>query len=314
MDDRILDIQGLCARDSVEDLLVDVSLHVATGGRTAIVGESGCGKTMTLRSLLHTLPPDVEVCAGRIRFMGEDALALKGEALREKLYMRIGHVGQNTSENLHPLLKVSRQLTDFSPLGRKEALDKATALLESLSIKDPGRVLSSYPGELSGGMRQRVNMAIALMKDAPLLIADEPTSALDAHVRRQVEDLYHALCQREGLSLLLISHDLSFVRRIADRVYVMYAGRVVEEGSVGEVFDEAAHPYTKALASLSGRRSLDRTRDLDEIGGSVPDKGRGDPSCAFASRCPYAAGDCHNALSYRHLGGSHYVRCCHELA
>lgn len=313
MPDNILTIDNLYVEDTSAAILAGVSLCVRKGERVALVGESGCGKTMTLRTLLHMLPEDVRIRSGSILFKGTDVLSLKGRKRRDLLYRQLGFVGQNTSENLHPLLKVGRQLTDFyreiRKCSRAEAMARAEKLLVSLSLDDTSRILSSYPGELSGGMRQRVSIAIALMNETGFLIADEPTSALDAAVRVQIEDLYLKIAQETHMAMLLVSHDLSFVRKLADRVYVMYAGKIVEEGLAGEIFSSPCHPYTKALIALSDISNKSRDEDLDELGGYVPRDGRDDPRCAFLSRCASSCAECTKPLEYRKLSRTHYVRC-----
>ena len=309
----ILTIDDLYVGDRSAAILAGVCLHVKEGERVALVGESGCGKTMTLRTLLHMLPEDVGIRSGSIQFKGTDVLSLNGRKRRDLLYRQLGFVGQNTAENLHPLLKAGRQLTDFyreiHKCSRQEAMSMAEKLLVSLSLDDTSRILSSYPGELSGGMRQRVSIAIALMNGTEFLIADEPTSALDASVREQIEDLYLKIAQKTHMAMLLVSHDLSFVRRLAQRVYVMYAGKIVEEGLAGEIFSSPRHPYTKALIALSDIRNKSRDEDLDELGGYVPREGRDDPRCAFLSRCASSCAGCTKPLEYRKLSGTHYVRC-----
>ena len=194
-------------------------------------------------------------------------------------------------------------------IGRKAAVERAAALLSSLGIEDSKRVLSLYPFQLSGGMKQRVNIASALMDDIELLVADEPTSALDIHIRRQIETLYASLADRDGLSMLIVSHDLGFVRSVADRIYVMYAGRIIEEGMCDEIFSDPVHPYTKSLIALGSMNARDRNLDLPELGysNSVPD--RNSPSCAFLSRCSCRRDSCSCSVEYFRLSETHFVRC-----
>ncbi len=309
----ILSIDSLYVEDKSTVILAGVSLRVREGERVALVGESGCGKTMTLRTLLHILPDDVRIRSGSLLFKGTDVLSLNGRKRRDLLYRQLGFVGQNTSENLHPLLKAGRQLTDFyreiHKCSKKEAMARAEKLLASLALDDTSRILSSCPGELSGGMRQRVGIAIALMNETGFLIADEPTSALDASAREQTEELYLKIAQETHMAMLLVSHDLSFVRRLADRVYVMYAGKIVEEGLADEVFSSPCHPYTKALIALSDIRNKSRDEDLDELGGYVPREGRDGLCCAFFSRCAYSCAGCGKPLEYRKVSATHHVRC-----
>ena len=268
----ILTIDDLYVEDRSAAILAGVCLHVKEGERVALVGESGCGKTMTLRTLLHMLPEDVGIRSGSIQFKGTDVLSLNGRKRRDLLYRQLGFVGQNTAENLHPLLKVGRQLTDFyreiHKCSRQEAMSRAEKLLVSLSLDDTSRILSSYPGELSGGMRQRVSIAIALMNGTEFLIADEPTSAM-----------------------LLVSHDLSFVRRLAQRVYVMYAGKIVEEGLAGEIFSSPRHPYTKALITKAVMRILTNWAAMCRARGVMT------PAVHFSPAVPRAVPDAQSRLS-----------------
>ena len=311
---ELLSFRSLYARDERHTILAGLSLHVGRGETVALVGESGCGKTMSIGSLLDLLPDDVSVTAGSVLFNGHDVLSYSGRERDEKLYSHVGFVPQNTSDSLFPLMTVAKGMTDayirrHPETGRKAALKRAEALLSSLGIDDAGRVLSLYPFQLSGGMKQRINIASALMDDIELLVADEPTSALDIHIRRQIETLYTSLAGRNGLSMLIVSHDLGFVRSIADRIYVMYAGRIVEEGTCREIFSDPIHPYTKSLIALGTMWKRDREHDLPELSGpaSVPD--RESPACAFFPRCPFHCGSCSRAVEYRAISNTHSVRC-----
>ena len=279
-----------------------------------ICGESGCGKTMSIGALLDILPDDVSITAGSIAFDGEDVLSCRGKERKARLYSRIGFVPQNTSDSLYPLMTVSDVMTDaymhnHPDAGRRQARERAAMLLSSLGIEDAGRVLSLYPFQLSGGMKQRINIAAALMDDIDLLVADEPTSALDIHIRRQIEALYASLSGREGLAMLVVSHDLGFVRSIADRVYVMYAGRIIEEGMRDEIFSDPVHPYTKALIELSSMKSRDRAHDLPELGRLASAVDRESPACAFLPRCCCRRESCAVSVGYACLSDTHLVRC-----
>ena len=311
---ELLSFQSLYAEDERHMILSGLSLHVDKGETVAIVGESGCGKTMSIGSLLHLLPDDVKVTGGSILFSGENVLSYKAKEREEKLYSRIGFVPQNTSDSLYPLMKVSKEITDpylhrHPDVSRKEATGRAEKLLLSLGIEEAKRVLLLYPFQLSGGMKQRVNIAAALMDDVDLLVADEPTSALDIHIRRQIEALYKSLASRNGLSMLVVSHDLGFVRSIADRIYVMYAGRIVEEGRCDEIFTNPIHPYTKSLISLGSMRQRDKNHDLPEFRGSSSPLDRSSLSCLFRSRCPFCKESCSEEVKYVPLSDTHFVRC-----
>ena len=311
---ELLSFRSLYARDERHAILAGLSLHVNRGETVAIVGESGCGKTMSIGALLSILPDDVLITSGSIIFDGEDVLKYSGKERMARLYSRIGFVPQNTSDSLYPLMTVSKVMTDayvrsHPDAGRKHAAEKAAILLSSLGIEDAERVLSLYPFQLSGGMKQRINIASALMDDIDLLVADEPTSALDIHIRRQIESLYASLSGREGLAMLVVSHDLSFVRSIADRVYVMYAGRIIEEGLCDEIFSDPAHPYTKALMTLGTMRARDREHDLPEFGRPSSDIDRESPACAFLPRCSCRKDQCAGPVGYACISDTHFVRC-----
>ena len=311
---ELLSFRSLCAEDERHTILAGLTLHVDKGETVAIVGESGCGKTMSIGALFGILPDEVEVTGGSILFDGEDVLAHNGRKRRDRLYRQAGFVPQNTSDSLYPLMTVSRVMTDayvhsHPEIGRKAAVERAASLLSSLGIEDAKRVLSLYPFQLSGGMKQRVNIAAALMDDIELLVADEPTSALDIHIRRQIEALYASLSGREGLAMLVVSHDLGFVRSIADRVYVMYAGRIIEEGLCDEIFSAPAHPYTKALMALGTTEARDREHDLPELGRQASAIDRESPACAFLPRCRCRRDSCAMSVGYACLSDTHFVRC-----
>lgn len=311
---ELLSFRSLYASDERHAILAGLSLHVDRSETVAIVGESGCGKTMSIGALLGILPDDVSITAGSIVFDGEDVLSYSGRERKARLYSRIGFVPQNTSDSLYPLMTVSEVMTDayahsHPDVGRRQAKEKAAMLLSSLGIEDTGRVLSLYPFQLSGGMKQRINIAAALMDDIDLLVADEPTSALDIHIRRQIETLYASLSDREGLSMLVVSHDLGFVHSIADRVYVMYAGRIIEEGKCDEIFSAPVHPYTKTLIELSRMKTMDRAHDLPELGRLASVVDRESPACAFLPRCCCHRESCAVSVEYACLSDTHFVRC-----
>ena len=311
---ELLSFRSLCAEDERHTILAGLSLHVDAGETVALVGESGCGKTMSMSALLGILPDDVEVTGGSIFFEGEDVLAYDGKKRRDRLYRHVGFVPQNTSDSLYPLTTVSKVMTDayvhnHPGIGRKAAVERAAALLSSLGIEDAGRVLSLYPFQLSGGMKQRVNIAAALMDDIKLLVADEPTSALDIHIRRQIEALYASLAGRDRLSMFIISHDLGFVRSVADRVYVMYAGRIIEEGMCDEIFSAPVHPYTQSLIELESMNARDSNQDFPELVSSFSIPDRKSLSCAFLSRCSCRRDSCSCPVEYSRISETHFVRC-----
>ena len=311
---EIVRIDGLSVRDSRRYLLRDISLSLQLGSSLAFIGESGSGKTMTIKSILGILPDDTEVEKGKVTLFQSDMFSISDKEKRRLHCENVGFVPQNTVNYLHPLLKISDQITDgYTRLhgrgSKKEALKIAGTLLESVGITDPERVLSSYPSLLSGGMKQRVNIASALMNHPSLLISDEPTSALDKVVQKQVAELYLDLRKNSLMSLIVVSHDLVFVKKIADRVAVFYAGEIVEVGESDEIFSNPLHPYTKALISLSPSLVRDKSKPLKEIKGYITEKDRRNIGCPFASRCISARKECLESVEVKEISETHFVRC-----
>ena len=257
----ILRARGLVVRDAAGRVLVnDVDLEVRPGERVGVVGESGAGKTLTLRACLGLLPTGLACSADELSLAGCDVGNARPRQLRELLGTRVGFIPQNTMEYLHPLMRVRDQMTDgwrtwHSGATRSQALERAAGLLGHVGIDDPGRVLAARPGELSGGMRQRVNVACALMGEPSLLVADEPTASLDARIARQVIELITRVARERGIAVALVSHNLGMVQAFCDRLLVMRAGRVVEAGPAGRVFSAPSDPYTRTLVAATPRLS-----------------------------------------------------------
>ncbi|MFJ4091677.1 ABC transporter ATP-binding protein [Kitasatospora sp. NPDC089913] len=282
----------------------DVSFDVLPGEAVGLVGESGSGKTLTCRSVLGLPAPGVAVSAGRIVLGGTagngpgspdtDLVGLTDRQWQQVRGTRIGAVFQDPGSYLNPTLTVGRQLGEplrRRGLGRAEARRRAVELFGAVGLHDPERVHDSYPHELSGGMLQRVLIAVAISGDPQLLVADEATTALDTVVQAEVLDLLGVLRDRHGLALLLVSHDLAVVAEVCDRVLVLYAGEVVEEGPTAEVAAAPAHPYTEALLRVAGLGRRDR-RELAVIPGRPPEPGTTGAGCRFAARCEYATAAC----------------------
>ena len=267
-----------------------VSFSIARGETLALVGESGCGKSLTSLALLRLVPPPGQIEDGaRISLDGTDLLALKESEMRAVRGGRIGMVFQDPMTSLNPVFTVGDQVAETIRAHRKatsrEAKDRAIALLGEVGIPDPGLRYSAYPHQLSGGLRQRVMIAIALAADPELLIADEPTTALDVTVQAQILELLATLRRDRGMSVLLITHDLGVVAGRADRVAVMYAGQIVETADTTTLFRAPSHPYTRALFASIPR--LDHAREkLRSIPGSVPQPGAWPAGCRFHPRCP----------------------------
>jgi peptide/nickel transport system ATP-binding protein len=250
-------LSAISLRDGNRPILRRVSLAVDTGEVHGLVGESGAGKSTIAKAILGIIPSQVKVTHGRIGFEGRDLLALSANDLRAVLGRDIALVPQDPSTALNPSRRIDVQMTDGLRLKRglsaKQARLRARALLEEVQIRDPERVLDSYPHQLSGGMRQRVLIAAAFALEPKLVIADEPTTALDVTVQKQILRLIRSLQERHGTSVLFVSHDLGVVAKICDRLTVLYMGKVMEQGSTADVLAAPRHPYTKALLAANPR-------------------------------------------------------------
>jgi oligopeptide/dipeptide ABC transporter ATP-binding protein len=301
----LLDIEGLSVEFGTGPIAfkaVDgVSLDVSPGEIVALVGESGSGKSVTALAVLRLLPrPAARVAAGRIMFDGADLLALGDEEIRHVRGRRIGMVFQEPMTSLNPVLSIGRQLTEgmrlHLGLSAKAAWARAVELLAMVGISDAERRLSQYPHHMSGGMRQRIMIAMAVSCQPQLIIADEPTTALDVTIQAQILELLQDLCRRLGVALIIITHNLGVVARYADRVNVMYAGRIVEHGSAARVYRQPAHPYTAGLLNSVPRLDRPRGTHLDPIPGTPPDPSALASGCAFRPRCGYATRQCADAV------------------
>jgi peptide/nickel transport system ATP-binding protein/oligopeptide transport system ATP-binding protein len=268
-----------------------VSFSVERGETYALVGESGCGKSATALSILRLVEPG-KIAGGRLIFEGRDLLTLAEKDMRKVRGGRIGLVFQEAAAALNPVMRIGAQVTEalriHKRLARREAKDEAVRLLRLVALSDPERQARAYPHELSGGMKQRVMLAIALSCSPSLLIADEPTTALDVTIQAQILALLRRLRRELDLTVLLITHDLGVVAENADRVGVMYAGRLVEEAPVGSLFKEPKHPYTRGLLrSMPGVEGGSHgDRRLYTLPGGVPDPVSPPPGCRFHPRCP----------------------------
>jgi len=292
MAERLLSVEHLT---TVFDLpagpapaVIDVSFHVGKGETLCLVGESGSGKSVTALSILRLVEPPGRIAAGRVVFDGHNLMELDERAMQAVRGAGISLIFQEPMTALNPVFTIGNQIEETLKVhgiarGR-EARDRAIELLGAVSIPEPERRVRDYPHQLSGGLRQRALIAMALACSPPLVIADEPTTALDVTIQAQILELLRDLQKRFGLALLLITHDLGVVAEMADRVAVMYAGRIVEEAPVRELFRNPAHPYTRGLlASIPGGA---RGTKLRAIQGTVPPLGALPPGCAFGPRCP----------------------------
>src|SRR5690348_17974010 len=268
--------------------LRDVSFQIGRRESYGLVGESGSGKSTVALALTRYLPRNGRVTAGRISINGQDPLAMDEHALRELRARTVSMVYQEPGKALNPSIRIGRQVAEVyevAGLDRSAAQDKAEAMLRTVQISDPGRVMGLYPHQISGGMAQRVVISMALAKSPSLLILDEPTTALDATVEAEVLDLVAALRQEFRTSILFISHNLAVIAKMCDRVGVLYAGELVEQGPARQVFDDPRHPYTVGLLRCIPRRGQRKDRDrLDTIPGFLPTPGHHLTGCIFAAR------------------------------
>jgi peptide/nickel transport system ATP-binding protein len=294
-----------------------VNLEVAPGEVLALVGESGCGKSVTALSLLRLVPKPGRIDSGSIRIAGRDVLALPVSELRSVRGREAAMIFQEPMTSLSPVQTVGAQVVEalrlHAPLSQAQARRRAVELFEQVRIPDPDARFDAYPHELSGGLKQRVMISMALALRPKLLIADEPTTALDVTIQAQILELMRDLQRELGTAILLITHDLGVVNELADRIAVMYAGRLVEEGSREQVLGGARHPYTRGL--LRAVPSLGRRGErLAEIPGSVPTPAERPAGCRFSTRCPVALSRCATDPPGDTRVGLGHVARCHVVA
>jgi len=309
-------------RDGIVRAVDGVSFHVMPGETLAIVGESGCGKSVTALSVLRLIPsPPGRIVSGSIRLAGRDLLELGEAEMRDVRGNDISMIFQEPMTSLNPVLTIGRQiaetLTLHQGLDRRAALRRAVEMLRLVHIPEAQRRISQYPHQLSGGMRQRVMIAMALACNPKLLIADEPTTALDVTIQAQILDLMRELKQKIDAAIVLITHDLGVVAEMAQRVVVMYAGRKAEEAPVGALFRRPLHPYTRGLLAsvpkLGASLAEERLPRLAEIAGTVPSLKEEIPGCPFAARCPFATDICIREMpAFEQKEAGHYAACFHS--
>jgi oligopeptide transport system ATP-binding protein len=315
----ILQVKNLTVRFRTERGMVDaldrVSFEVAAGETLAIVGESGSGKSITALSLLQLIPsPPGKIESGEILFDGQDLLKLGPAQMRAIRGNRIAMIFQEPMSSMNPGITVGKQIAEPLHLHRgmpwKAALEKARELLAKVQISDPARRVSAYPHEFSGGMRQRAAIAMAVACEPQLIIADEPTTALDVTVQAQILDLLKDLAAGVNTALILITHDLGVVARYADRVAVMYGGRIVETAPARDLYARPAHPYTRGLMASVPRIDGDTSQRLVPIDGQPPDLASMPAGCAFMARCKHAGEQCKTERPpLREVAEGHYKAC-----
>jgi peptide/nickel transport system ATP-binding protein len=295
-------------------VLRGVSFTIADGESYGLVGESGCGKSTAAYAIVRYLPRNGRVSSGSITIAGEDLLAMSESGVRKMRTQRVSMVYQNPGGALNPTIRVGDQVAEtytIAGVAEGEARERAQEMLRKVQISDPARVMQRYPHQLSGGMQQRVVIAMALAKDPTLLILDEPTTGLDATVEAEVLDLVSALKAEFGTTVLFISHNLDVITKMCDRVGVLYAGRLVEEGPVQQVFDDPRHPYAVGLLRCLPRGGVRKDRErLDTIPGFLPQLGADLPACVFVDRCGLAQDICsREEPPFHDIGGGRHSRC-----
>ena len=323
MDEPVLGIEGLSVQFDTPEGAVkavrDVSLSLRRGTTMALTGESGAGKTSAGLAVLNLLPYPGRITAGRVHFNGTDVLSLSPEEVRQLRGREIAMVFQDPVTGLNPVLSVGAQveeiITAHLSVSKHEARNRSLEVLAQMGLPEPQEVARSYPFHLSGGMAQRVMIAIATALNPTVLIADEPTSALDVTVQAAILDDLRQLQQRSGTSILLISHDLGVVAQMAAEVAVMYAGSIVECGQVSAVFQRPRHPYTWALLRTRPRWDRDQTKPLPAIRGTPPDLTRLPQECSYLPRCPKATSRCRTepAPALGELDPGHSAACYNPI-
>ncbi len=323
---RLLDISGLKVHFRTDDGWVravdGVDIGVDRGETVSIVGESGCGKTVTAKTILKLIDmPPGKIVAGSITWQGRDLVPATPAQMRAIRAKEIGFIFQEPMTSLNPVYTVGEQIAEsvreHEGLSRRAAMDRAAEMLALVNIPNPTRRVHDYPHQFSGGMRQRVMIAMALSCNPKLVIADEPTTALDVTIQAQILDLLEEMKERLGMAVLLITHAMGVVAENAQRVIVMYAGKVVEEAPVTALFAKPLHPYTQGLIRSIPRLDLAATvhQRLEAIPGSVPSLLHPPPGCRFAARCRHATEECRAAEpELRELSPGHKVACIHAEA
>ncbi len=322
--EAVLEVRGLTTvfgtRRGEVHAVNDVDFDVRPGELLGVVGESGSGKSVTMMSLVGLLPtPPADVRAGEVLLAGEDLLRVTPDRLRAVRGGEVGFIFQDPMTSLNPVFDVGFQIMEpirrHMGLSKRDARERAVELLELVGIPGARARLSDYPHQFSGGMRQRVMIAIALACDPKVLIADEPTTALDVTIQAQILEIVHDLREKLGMAIVWITHDLGVIAGIADRVLVMYAGQVVEQAPVRALFNDPRHPYTRALLKTIPSVTGERAKTLQVIEGQPPILGAPPSACAFRDRCPLAFDRCARENPRRAgVGAGHDVACFHPSA
>ena len=313
----VLEIKNLSVSFRIEKQWVkaveDVSFEVGAGETLGIVGESGCGKSVTSMATLHLLPEKTSrIDCGQVLYRGRDLAPLSNKEMSEIRGKEISMIFQDSMTSLNPVLTIGRQLAEavsiHHPMPRQQANEKALELLRNVNIPSPEKRMKEYPHQLSGGMRQRVMIAMALAQNPSVIIADEPTTALDVTIQAQILDLMKELKQSSDAAILLITHDMGVVAEMSDRIMVMYAGMVMEYGSAGDIFKRPKHPYTQGLLASIPRKDRD-VDTLYTIEGTVPTLQTMPKGCRFCTRCKEADERCRTERPTMFMADGRQVRC-----
>ncbi|MDG7007748.1 MAG: ABC transporter ATP-binding protein [Nitrososphaerota archaeon] len=294
-------------------VLNGVNIKLERGEKIGIIGESACGKTTTVKSVMRLLASNAKIAGGEVRYGGEDVLSMPKKKLTDLRRKKMSMVFQDPSAALNPVFTIRQQLYDmikFSSddhLSKEQTHEKAIGYLKQAALPEPDRILDSYPFQLSGGMKQRVSIAMALVSANELLLADEPGTSLDVTIEDQIMRLLKQIVEEKGISVVLITHALGTVKNFVDRIYVMYAGTIVEEGPTKEVFNDPQHPYTQML--IRAVPKLTGGGMPEGILGQVPSYLAPPPGCRFITRCPYSMDVCSTVPQMYDVGQDHRVAC-----
>ncbi len=318
MSETVIDVRELSVSIDGKNIVETISFSLEKGKILALVGESGCGKSMTALSLMRLLPRQAVIEADSLQLLGREISGFSEKEMQKIRGNEISIIFQEPASDLDPLMTVGKQIMEairsHSSCSEKEAREKAVSILKKVGIPDPEERMNQYPFELSGGMCQRVMIATALVCKPAVLLADEPTTALDVTIQAQILHLIKELARETGTAVIIITHDMGVVAEVADDVAVMYAGKIVESGSITSLFSQPEHPYTKALlASIPGLKGK-RKEKLNTIPGIVPDPSAWPVGCRFNTRCEFAEGECfREAPPLTGVGeGNHRVACYHS--
>jgi oligopeptide/dipeptide ABC transporter ATP-binding protein len=292
-----------------------VSYRVRRGKTLGVVGESGCGKSVTVQAILQLIPmPPGRITSGSARLNGKEMIGMSAKDINKIRGREVGVIFQDPMSSLNPTMKIGKQIAEtvrvHQNASKTEAMQKAVSLLEKTKIPEAEKRADQYPFEFSGGMLQRAIIAMSMACDPFLLVADEPTTALDVTIQAQTLEVMHELQKNFSMSIILITHDLGVIAKMAHDVAIMYAGQVIEAGPVDDIFYRSAHPYTLGLRHAMPTNIEGSSRKLQPIDGSPPDLFKPPKGCGYFARCPYAMGLCENQMPQEFtIGGEHYARC-----